>query len=239
MIPDIDILYEDGDIVVCIKPVGILSQGDKTGSFDMIRLLKSYLVKKAGKRPVEEPYIAVVHRLDRNVRGVMVYAKTKKAAADLSKQIRENKIHKKYLTVVSFDDKVILPETGSWIKRLDYIAFDRQKNLSFMAEKGSLGADRAELDYRLLSLGEARALIEVKLITGRHHQIRLQMSKIFNGVVGDTKYNEDYVKERGIVIPALEAVELSFKHPVTKKELSFKIVPEGKEFKRFDSENYI
>ncbi len=240
MIPYIDVLFEDENIIVCIKPDGVLSQGDKSGSFDMVRLLKSSLVLRAGGNSAKEPYIGAVHRLDRNVRGVMVYAKTGKAAAELSKLIRENKINKRYLAVVSFDKGKELPQRGGWIEREDYILFDRRINLSVIAEESRINeADRAKLYYRVLSAEAERALVEIKLITGRHHQIRLQMSQLFNGVAGDTKYNKDYRQAKGIYTPALEAVALDFKHPITGKDLSFKIVPKGKEFERFDSENYI
>lgn len=233
MISDIKVLYEDEDLIVCIKPAGVLSQGDKKGNKDMVRELKKYLVFEARKNKIKlskEPYISVVHRLDRNVRGIMVYAKTKKAASGLSKQIRENKLSKKYMAVVSFDDKSVPLSLNEWKKKIDYIIVDKMKNVSELVKEGHEGAEKAELNYRVRKISGKKALVEIDLITGRHHQIRLQMSKVFNGIVGDTKYNPDYKDEEGWQETALEAVELSFTHPISKKRLSFSIPAIGKEF---------
>nr|WP_315103847.1 RluA family pseudouridine synthase [uncultured Catonella sp.] len=233
MMQDVKILYEDEEVIVCIKPAGFLSQGDKAGNKDLVRELKKYIVLKAVKNRVRlsvEPYIAVVHRLDRNVRGIMVYAKTKRAAAGLSKQISENKILKKYLAVVSFDSKKINPEPGVFKNRTDYLISDKVKNISIAVEKERESAEKAELNYKIIKISGNKALVEIELITGRHHQIRLQMSKVFNGIAGDTKYNPDYRQVEGWCELALEAVELSFTHPVSKERMCFAIPAEGKEF---------
>ena len=233
MMSDIKVLYEDEELIVCVKPAGVLSQGDKKGNKDMVRELKKYLVLEARKNKIrinEEPYIAVIHRLDRNVRGIMVYAKTRMAAAELSKQMRENKLSKKYMAVVSFNDEATYFLKDEWKKRIDYIAVDKIHNLSEIVEEGCIGAEKAELNYKVLKIAGNKALVEIDLITGRHHQIRLQMSEIFNGIVGDTKYNPDYKSVTGWNETALEAVELSFTHPIIKKKLSFSIPAIGKEF---------
>ena len=233
MMSDIKVLYEDEELIVCVKPAGVLSQGDKKGNKDMVRELKKYLVLEARKNKIrinEEPYIAVIHRLDRNVRGIMVYAKTRMAAAELSKQMRENKLSKKYMAVVSFNDEATYFLKDEWKKRIDYIAVDKIHNLSEIVEEGCIGAEKAELNYKVLKIAGNKALVEIDLITGRHHQIRLQMSEIFNGIVGDTKYNPDYKSVTGWNETALEAVELSFTHPISKKKLSFSIPVTGKEF---------
>jgi len=233
MMTEIPILYEDEDIIVCVKPAGILSQGDKDGNKDLVRELKKYIVISARKNRQsigKEPYIAVIHRLDRNVRGIMVYAKTKIAAAGLSKQIAENKLCKKYLAVVSFDPDRIVPEINVEKKRTDYILPVKIKNFSTIVEKGCKGAEKAELSYKVIKVSGNRALVQINLITGRHHQIRLQMSKIFNGIAGDTKYNVDYKFVEGWKELALEAVELSFIHPVSGKRLNFAIQAKGREF---------
>ena len=233
MISDIKVLYEDSDIIVCIKPAGVLSQGDKNGNKDLVRELKKYLVLEARKNKVkkmEEPYVSVVHRLDRNVRGIMVYAKTKEAAAGLSKQIRENKLSKKYMAIVSFDSEKVSPILEKWENKIDYLIVDKINNLSRIVSKNHNDAERAELNYRVLKVSGNKALVEVELISGRHHQIRLQMSEIYNGIVGDTKYNPDYKDVNGWQEIALEAVDLSFIHPVNKKKLRFSISTIGKEF---------
>ena len=233
MMTDIHILYEDEDIIVCIKPAGILSQGDKEGNKDLVRELKKHLVISARKNKQnigKEPYIAVVHRLDRNVRGIMVYAKTKRAASGLSKQIAENKLSKRYIAVVSFAQGRCTPELDVEKKRIDYILPDKVNNVSAVVEKECKGAERAELNYKVIKTAGNKALVQIDLITGRHHQIRLQLSQIFNGIVGDTKYNKDFKLTDGWKELALEAVELSFAHPVSGERLSFAIQPKGKEF---------
>lgn len=233
MMTDIRILYEDEDIIVCVKPAGILSQGDKEGNKDLVRELKKHVIISARKNKInleKEPYIAVVHRLDRNVRGVMVYAKTKRAAAGLSKQIAEKKLSKRYMAVVSFAAEIYEPEIGVEKKRIDYILADKVKNVSTIVEKECKGAERAELNYKVIKIADNKALVQVDLITGRHHQIRIQLSQVFNGIVGDTKYNSDYKFTDGWKELALEAVELSFVHPVSNEKLSFAIQATGKEF---------
>ena len=134
------------------------------------------------------------------------------------------------MAVVSFTPKRCTPEINVEKKRIDYIAADKVKNISTIAEKESKGAERAELNYKVIKTAGNKALVQVDLITGRHHQIRLQLSQIFNGIVGDTKYNNDYKLTDGWKEPALEAVELSFVHPVSGEKLSFAIQPKGKEF---------
>lgn len=235
---NLEILFEDDDLLVCIKPKGILSQADRAGGQNMVQLLKSRMVLesiKNGNRLKGEPYIAVIHRLDRNVRGIMVYAKTKTMAGALSKLIKENKINKRYMAVVSLSEK-FMPEINTWIKRTDYISFDPRTNFSRIVQDKSEG-DRAELNYKVLSVKDNKALVMVNLITGRHHQIRLQMSRIFHGIVGDTKYNHDYSTVKSEL--SLEAVSLSFIHPISKKQLLFNMIPEGREFKNFNAEIYI
>ena len=233
MVSNVEILYEDDNIIVCVKPAGMLSQGDKKGNKDLVRELKKHIVVEALKRKIKltgEPYVAVVHRLDRNVRGIMVYAKTKTAAAVLSKQISENKLAKIYMAVVSFDSDRVKPEIGAIRNKVDYILADKLKNISSIVGEDLEGAERAELNYEVLRVAGNKALVRVELITGRHHQIRLQLSDEFNGIVGDTKYNDDYKAVEGWAELALEAVSLAFTHPISGKKLSFSIPTQGKEF---------
>jgi len=233
MVSNIEILYEDDDIIVCIKPAGMLSQGDKKGNKDLVRELKKHIVIEAARRKIKiagEPYVAVVHRLDRNVRGIMVYAKTKKAAAGLSKQISENKLAKIYMAVVSFAPDKAEPQIGVTKNKVSYLLHDKVKNVSTVVDEGTKEAERAELNYEVVKVVLNKALVRVELITGRHHQIRLQMSEEFNGIVGDTKYNDDYRNIDGWSGLSLEAVMLSFIHPVSGKKLSFSTSAIGKEF---------
>ena len=238
----LQILYEDAELIVCVKPAGILSQGDKGGNRDMVRELKKYLVMEARKHKVklsEEPYIAVLHRLDRNVRGIMVYAKTKRAAFSISKQISENSLSKKYMAVTSFDVLGMKPVINAWEHRSDFMMADKLKNISVIVDTNIKGAEKAELKYRVLKVLGNKALTEIDLITGRHHQIRLQLSQIFNGIVGDTKYNKDYKGIDGWQELALEAVGLSFIHPISGKKMDFVIPVTGKEFGEFNAENHL
>lgn len=233
MVSNIEILYEDAHIIVCVKPAGMLSQGDKKGSKDLVRELKNHIAIEAVKSKVKiesEPYVAVVHRLDRNVRGIMVYAKTKKAAADLSKQISENKMSKIYMAVVSFNSEKVKPAIDVTKNKVNYIMADKLNNVSSIVGEDVAGAERAELNYKVVKVCRDKAIVRVELITGRHHQIRLQLSDEFNGIVGDTKYNDDYKGNKGWSGLALEAVSLSFTHPISGKALSFSTEAIGKEF---------
>ena len=160
----------------------------------------------------------------------MVYAKTKKAAAGLSKQINGNKFAKIYMAVVSFDTDKVEPQIGVRKNKVSYLLHDKAKNVSAVVDEGTKEAERAELNYEVVKVVGNKALVRVELITGRHHQIRLQMSEEFNGIVGDTKYNNDYRNIEGWSGLALEAVMLSFDHPVSGKKLSFSTSAIGKEF---------
>ena len=233
MVSNVEFLYEDDDIIVCIKPAGMPSQGDKRGNKDLVRELKKHIALSAIRHKVKltaEPYVAVVHRLDRNVRGIMVYAKTKKAAAGLSKQINGNKFAKIYMAVVSFDPDKEEPQIGVRKNKVSYLLHDKVKNVSTVVDEETKEAERAEFNYEVVKVAGNKALVRVELITGRHHQIRLQMSEEFNGIVGDTKYNNDYRNIEGWTGLALEAVMLSFDHPVNGKKMSFSTSAIGKEF---------
>ena len=230
MVSNVEILYEDDDIIVCIKPAGMPSQGDKKGNKDLVRELKKHIALEAMRHKIKlagEPYVAVVHRLDRNVRGIMVYAKTRRAAAGLSKQISGNKLSKIYMAVVSFDPDKVEPQIGVTKNKVSYLLHDKVKNVSTVVDEGTKEAERAELNYEVVKAAGNKALVRVELITGRHHQIRLQMSEEFNG---DTKYNDDYRNIDGWSELSLEAVMLSFIHPVSGKKLSFSTSAIGKEF---------
>lgn len=233
---NITILYEDKDIIVCEKPVGVPSQSDKSLIVDLASQIKNYLYEKEGK---PNPYVAVVHRLDRAVGGVMVYAKTKEAAADLSRQITEGTMKKRYLTVVTADLKAAKEQEGLL---QDYMVKDGRNNVSKIVSKPTKEAKEAKLGYRVLAsqsieYGQEEtvvSLLEIALLTGRHHQIRLQMSKHFGGVWGDTKYNRMFQNQRGWINVALFAYALTFRHPRTKEEIGFRTYPQTEPFSRFD-----
>ncbi len=225
----INILYEDAHIIVCEKPVGVPSQPDKSSTSDMVNMLKNYVFEKENKEGTEKvvPYIAVIHRLDRPVGGVMVYAKTPFAAKELSRQISNHSIEKKYLAVVTKD---LSKERGKRILLSDYLKKDGRTNTSKVVSQKEKDAKRAELYYESLKTIDKNTLIKVQLLTGRHHQIRVQMSAHTGGLLGDRKYNsqetEETEKRQGMKIPLmLYAYSLEFIHPKTKKKMKFVNVP--------------
>ncbi|MDE6907575.1 MAG: RNA pseudouridine synthase [Lachnospiraceae bacterium] len=220
---EIDILYEDGQLLVCRKPAGIPAQSRKVGQKDMVSILRNYRNGKEG-----DTYIGLVHRLDQPVQGVMVFAKTKMAAAELSRQITDGRVRKQYLAVIC----------GKPIKKqgvlVDYLLKDARTNTSSIVPEGTKGAKRAELRYRIIAETLGYALAEIDLLTGRHHQIRVQMAGAGMPLAGDRKYNLSDAGQTEKYV-ALAAHRLSFEHPVLKKEICFEGKPEGVIFKKFES----
>lgn len=212
----IKVIYEDNHIIVVEKPVNVPSQSDKTGDMDVLSMIKEYLKEKYHKSG--NVYLGLIHRLDRPVGGVMVYAKTSKAAARLSEQVREKMMEKKYLSIV--DGKM---EKESNILE-DYLWKNESTNLSKVVKEGTKNAKYAKLEYKVIKYEKEidLSVLEIKLYTGRHHQIRVQFSSRNHSIYGDQKYG---TRGRGKQI-ALWAYELSFEHPTTKKRLTFKAVPE-------------
>ncbi len=212
----IKVIYEDNHIIVVEKPVNVPSQSDKTGDMDVLSMIKEYLKEKYNK--TGNVYLGLVHRLDRPVGGVMVYAKTSKAAARLSEQVREKMMEKKYLAIV--DGKM---EKESSILE-DYLWKNESTNLSKVVKEGTRNAKYAKLEYKVIKYEKEINLtvLETKLYTGRHHQIRVQFSSRNHSIYGDQKYG---TRGKGKQI-ALWAYKLSFEHPTTKERLTFKTIPE-------------
>lgn len=209
---DINILYEDEYIIVCEKPAGVATQTKRLGQADMESLLKNY---RAGKG--ETPYIGVVHRLDQPVRGVMVFAKTKEAAANLSRQVQSKMADKFYYAMTDG-----IPEKKKGTLE-DYLLRDGKTNTSKVVGKTTEGAKLARLDYEVLAQNKTNAILRVQLDTGRHHQIRVQLSNAGMPIAGDTKYNFKAAMERGQYGLALCAYKIGFKHPKTHKKMEFEI----------------
>lgn len=241
----INILYEDNYIIVCEKPVGVPSQSDKTSDYDMVNQLKNYIHETADVSG--EPYIGIVHRLDRPVGGVMVFAKTPFAAKSLSEQIRLNKVHKKYFAVVTAD---LSKKVGKEYSLTDFLVKDQRTNLSKVTSKKDTNAKKAELSYKILEVTECEmknekeevqkvSLVDVDLITGRHHQIRVQMSNAKLGLWGDTKYNPLYKEYKGWINVALYSYQLSFCHPKTDKQMQFCNYPSEEPFNQFEYINQL
>ena len=211
----LNVLNEDNHVIVVEKLVNVPSQADKTGDIDMLTIIKSYLKEKYHKPG--EVYLGLVHRLDRPVGGVMVFAKTSKAAARLSEQVRVKEFKKKYLVIV---DGKMEQDKG---ELEDYLLKNEKRNVSKVVKEGTKGAKLAKLDYEVLKYQEEinLSVLRVYLHTGRHHQIRVQFASRKHSLYGDQKYGE---RGRGKQI-ALWAYELSFIHPITKEEMNFRVLP--------------
>lgn len=213
---NLKIIYEDNHIIVVEKPANIPSQGDKTGDLDMLTIIKAYLKEKYNKPG--NVYLGLVHRLDRPVGGVMVFAKTSKAAARLSEQVREKVFKKKYLVIVNGEFK----EKKGTLK--DYLLKNERLNKSRVVEEGTKNSKYAELDYEVLKYDKEQnlSLLKINLHTGRHHQIRVQLSSRDHSIYGDAKYNG-----RGSARQIyLWAYELTIQNVITKEEMTFKSIPE-------------
>ena len=220
----LNIVYEDNHLLVVVKPNNVPSQGDETGDKDMGVLLKEYLKDKYNKQG--NVYLGTVHRLDRPTGGVMVYAKTDKAAARLSQYIRTGEFEKKYLAVV----ENATPAEQGVLK--NYLYKFSRLNIVKVVPDATEGAKAAELSYtrlaeKVLTAGEASktvSLVKVNLETGISHQIRVQMAYIGNPLVGDSKYGSN--KSKNPFPLALWAYELRFPHPITKQTMVFRVFPD-------------
>ena len=213
---NLKVIYEDNHIIVVEKPANIPSQGDKTGDLDMLTIIKAYLKEKYNKPG--NVYLGLVHRLDRPVGGVMVFAKTSKAAARLSEQVREKVFKKKYLVIVNgkFEEK------KGTLK--DYLLKNERLNKSRVVEEGTKNSKYAELDYEVLKYDKEQnlSLLKINLHTGRHHQIRVQLSSRDHSIYGDAKYNG-----RGSARQLyLWAYELAIQNVISKEEMTFTSIPE-------------
>lgn len=218
----LNILYEDNHIIVVEKPFNVLSQADNTGDVDMLSLIKSYLKEKYNKPG--NVYLGLVHRLDRPVGGVMVFAKTSKAASRLSDSIRKNEFSKTYLAVVHGTG---LAKTGTF---KDYLKKKDNGNTIVTTQKdGKLSI----LHYKVLDVNYEKneSLVEIQLETGRHHQIRVQFSSRGYPLCGDQRYG----KMDNTQI-ALYAYKLEFIHPVKKEKMCFSLCkPSLQYWKDFNS----
>ena len=202
----INILYEDNHLLVALKPVNIPVCEDSSSDDDFLNMLKHYLEKKYNKK---NAFLGLVHRLDRPVGGVMVFAKTSKAASRLSEQIRKKEFEKKYYAVVCGK----IPEKGRFVDKLEK---DSKRNFSFVSEKGK----ESSLTFERIKTNGKYSLVSVSLETGRSHQIRVQFSSHGFPLYGDQKYNKKANLHEQI---ALFAYSLTFIHPVKKERLTFEV----------------
>jgi 23S rRNA pseudouridine1911/1915/1917 synthase len=207
------IIFEDNHLLVVEKPPGILSQKDKTGDEDISCRLKKYLKEKYHKPG--NVYVGHVHRLDRAVGGIMVFAKTSKAASRLSEQMRKEKFLKKYRAVC---EGYLKDKKGTLVH---YLKKDKKTNTVQASSTFQKGSKKAVLSYNVLKEKKEMSLVEIKLRTGRSHQIRVQFKEKGHAVMGDAKYG----KRSYDFNIALWSYALSFDHPTKKALLSFTCLP--------------
>lgn len=220
----LNIIFEDEHILVVKKDEGIPVQAGRMRIMDLQGLIKNELYRRNPK--AGEPYLGIIHRLDQPVEGVMVFAKTPFAAGALSEQVTDGRMKKHYLALVCGKPS---EDEG---KLVDYLVKDGRTNTSSVVKSYTKEAKRAELNYRVLERREETTLLEVELITGRHHQIRVQMANAGWPLYGDTKYNPQFQQPEVYVQTALCAYKLSFVHPKTKKVMEFCITPENSVLKQ-------
>jgi len=233
-----DIIYEDNHIIVVIKPQNMPTQEDESGDADLLNDIKAYIKESAGKPAAA--FCGLVHRLDRVTGGVMVFAKTSKAAARLSAQLQDGRFNKVYLAVVVGEPK---QRSGTLV---DYLLKNPKTNVVDVVPPATNGAKRAELTYKLINTWRATgsvprvgiaasalpprndggtqvSLVEINLITGRSHQARVQMARMGHPIFGDAKYGGDKLAKGWNL--ALWAHELKFEHPTTQDILKFVVNP--------------
>lgn len=218
---DLKILYEDNHIIVVVKEPGIPTQEDKTGDKDMLTIVKEYIKVKYNKPG--NVYLGLVHRLDRMVGGVMVFAKTSKAASRISEYIRQKNVKKRYLAVVNGT----LPVSDQKVELRNYLVKNERLNMSRVVDSTTKGSKEAILEYKVLKNftynGKDYSLVDIDLHTGRHHQIRLQFANIGHPLYGDIKYGQK-VNKVGQNL-ALFSYYLSFFHPTKDEYLEFEFKP--------------
>lgn len=209
------IIFEDNHLLVINKSPSEIVQGDKTGDAPLSDILKDFLKKKYDK-PFEA-YLGVAHRLDRPVSGIVVFAKTSKALSRLNEIFRDRKVEKKYWAVV----KNAPPKDSDTL--IHYLIKNEKLNKSRIVDAQTKNALRCELSYKVIARSTNYYLLEINPLTGRHHQIRVQLSAIGCPIKGDLKYGFSRSNENGSI--HLHARQLSFMHPVKKEEIVFKAEP--------------
>ncbi len=229
------ILYEDKDVLVVYKPVGLATQSAKIGQEDLVSELKKYLTAKESG-PGKVPYLGVVHRLDQPVEGVLVFAKNKQAAAKLTTQLSGGNLSKHYKAVLCGK-----PKQNS-DKLVDYMYKDKDNKAKVVTgvEEKYPEAKQAVLEYQVLQVMDTPTeltLVDIQIETGRFHQIRAQFAQAGLPLLGDAKYGteESIVLSKNLKVRtvALCACSVAFLHPVTGKKMSYSVTPEGSGFFAF------
>lgn len=212
-----EILYEDNHVLVIVKPVNVPTQADISGDPDLLTLLKQDLKTRHNKPG--NVFLGLVHRLDRPVGGVMVFAKTSKAASRLSDAVRTHRLEKTYTAVVG---GAVNKPSG---RLVHYLRKDNRSNTVYSVDKNSEGAKEAVLDYTVLAVQAGLTLVQVRLLTGRPHQIRVQWAAEGHPLYGDQRYGAGSAKPGQQI--ALWSTGLAFEHPTLKERLSFRSNPPG------------
>lgn len=244
---NLDIIYEDNDLIVCHKPAGIATETKRVGQQDMVSLLKNYRANKG-----EPPYIGMVHRLDQPVEGLLMFGKTPEAAAKLSGQVQSRAIGKHYYAVAVMSQKEDADETretcrdvagepdegtagetcgcadgGESLRLTDFLLADKKTNLSSVVPEGTPQSKKAVLDCRVIGRQGENVCFDIHLHTGRHHQIRVQMAHHGWPLLGDSKYGVSGEPGTGL---ALCAYRLTFAHPSSGEEMDFSVRPKNPVF---------
>lgn len=225
---NLNVLYEDNHIIVVVKPANVLSQADNTKDDDLMKQIKTYLKEKYNKPG--NVFLGLVHRLDRRVSGVMVFAKTSKAASRLSEEIRSQNLKKIYYAIVTGD----IDDKGTLVNYLKKVK-DGLSNKAVITSNQEKDTKEAVLNYRKIKSiiidNNVFSLVQIDLVTGRYNQIRAQFAHINHPLINDFKYGyrlTNYNDELG-----LACVELGMIHPTTKEYLSFKYQPESSLWNKF------
>lgn len=222
------ILHEDKDQIVIHKPAGLATQTARLGERDLVSEVKNHICKESG---TNNPYLAVINRLDQPVEGIVLFAKNAKAAATLSAQMQDSTM-KKYYYAAIYGHMEAQADCLT-----DYVEKDNRRNLSRVVSGTMPGAKKAVLDYETVSTVGKMQLVKIHLLTGRHHQIRVQFAHRGHPLMGDTKYGSmesiSLGKELNVRVPALCAFQLEWKHPVTQKDMTICVIPEHSMLKEF------
>lgn len=223
-ISEADVIYEDNHLLIVHKPPGVPVQSDEEGVLSLEEMAKEYIKEKYGKPGAV--YLGVVHRIDQPVTGLVVLAKTSKAAARMSELFRDRKVQKTYLAIVERQPPALEGTLHHYIWK------DQSVNRSYCYDKEKKGSKLAELHYKLLQEVNQSILLEINPVTGRPHQIRAQLSAIGCPIVGDTKYGSKFpLNDRSI---CLLARRLEFMHPVKKTKMEvMSLAPKNKFWQKF------
>ena len=208
-------IYEDNHIIIVKKEPGEIVQGDKTGDTPLSEIVKQYLKEKYNKPG--NVFCGVVHRIDRPVTGIVIFAKTSKALSRLNDMLRKNEIHKTYWALVEGK-----PERKEGLLE-DFLVSDGRINKTFVSSKENPDAKKSILEYRTVAEGDRYSILEIKLLTGRKHQIRAQLANMGHPIKGDLKYGAKRSNRDGSI--SLQAKKIEFIHPVSKKEINLELEP--------------